>query len=653
MATVAVNGGSSFSMTYCFNPNCPKPHSPGEGKFCIRCGHKLLLGDRYRLYRVIGKGELGRTFLAKDEGKLSQPACTIKQFVPPIKPTTYSQAAATLFEKQSLNLEKLGSKPHIPEVLAYFHQNKQHFLVHKFIEGQNLAEELAQKGTFTEAQIRELLTNLLPVLVVIHSRRIIHRDIKPENIIRASLTQELFLVDFGNVDIIALDKGHIAPEQTQGKNTFASDIYGLGSTCIELVTNLKPEQWRGKTSLLGDWLAPLGTKLTSILKRTIEPDLKRRYTSAREVLQDLHSLPAAPRLVATPASPVAVASVATPTSPVAAASAAKPASPVAAASVATPAPLPPPTVSVPKDPLAQTWQCIHTIEVPEVFAGIKTVAIAPKGNLIASFSDDRTFKTWDSQTFKEVTFFVGHNDAIRQAIFTPDGEYLLTASSDKTIRQWNVETGRTERVFSGHAQDITSLAFNPTRKVLASGSLDRQVKLWDWKTGKETRTLSNHTNYIRALAFSSNGQILASGSDDRTCKFWEITTGEQIGSLLATNWIQSLAFSPDGALIAGGTVDNQILVWDVANIKPLFTLSGHEGIIAGIESVTFSPNGQILASAGAEDKTIKLWHVKTQTLLTTLSGHKAGVSSIVFSPDGTMLVSGGYDKSIKVWRTVS
>jgi serine/threonine protein kinase len=595
-------------MSYCFNPNCPKPHSPGLGKFCLRCGHKLLLGDRYRFYRVIGKGALGRTFLAKDEGKLSQPTCIVKQFLPPIQSTKYSQAAANLFEKQALRLEEIGNRPHIPEVLAYFTQDRQQFLAAKFIEGQNLAEELTQTGSFSESQIREVLTKILPVLVVIHSRQIVHRDIKPENLIRSSLDRELFLVDFGNVDLIASSQGHIAPEQTQGKTTFASDIYSLGSSCMELFTTIKPEQWRGKTTLFGKWLEALSPYLANILKRMLEPDLKQRYTSAREVLRDLHSPP-----------------------------------------VTIIAPLAKPQSTSDKDPLQQTWSCIHTIKVPEVFAGVKTVAINLQGNLIASYSDDRTLKTWDSETFREVSVFIGHNDLIRHAIFTPDGEYILSASNDKTIRQWNVETGRTERVFAGHTQAVTCIALNLTRNILASGGLDRLIKLWDWQTGKETRTLSNHTNYIRALAFSPDNQVLASGSDDRTCKFWEIGTGEQIGNLVATNWLQSLAFSPDGALIAGGTVDNRILVWDVATTKLLFTLSGHQGIITGIEAVAFSPNGQILASAGAEDKTIKLWHLKTQTLLTTLSGHKGGVSSIAFSSEGKMLVSGSYDKSIKIW----
>lgn len=597
-------------MSYCFNPSCPKPHSPGVGKFCLRCGHKLLLGDRYRMHRVIGKGAFGRTFFAKDEGRLSQPACAVKQFIAPSQPTKYTQAAANWFEKQALKLEEVGDRPHIPEVLAYFNQGEQQYLVTKFIEGQNLDRELFERGAFSEAKIRELLANMLPVLLVIHSRGIVHRDIKPENFIRASANQELFLVDFGNADLIASDRGHIAPEQTKGKTTFASDIYGLGSSCIELATNIKPEQWRGRPRLLDEFLEPLTSDLAALLKAMVEADLNQRYASARFILRDLHSPPAKLLVPLTSSSP-----------------------------------------SSEKDPLQQAWECDRTIRVPEVFAGVKTVAVNPQGNIIASCSEDHIVKTWDSQSFRELQAFIGHNALIRQAIFTPDGKYLLTASSDRAIRQWDVETARTERIFTGHSQEVSCIAFSAARNLLASGSLDRQIKLWDWQTGQETRTLSNHTNYIRALAFSPDDRLLASCSDDRTCKLWEIGTGEQIGNFIASQWLQSLAFSPDGSLIAGGTVSNQILVWDVPNAKLSFTLSGHQGIIAGIESLAFSPDGQILASAGAEDKTIKLWHVKTQSLIATLSGHTAGVSAIAFSPDGKMLVSGSYDKSIKVWRS--
>ncbi|GAC1472110.1 MAG: hypothetical protein NVS2B14_18620 [Chamaesiphon sp.] len=64
-------------------------------------------------------------------------------------------------------------------------------MVQQFIDGQNLAQELAEVGAFNETQIQQLLNDLLPILQFIHSRQVIHRDIKPENIIRRRSDRQL------------------------------------------------------------------------------------------------------------------------------------------------------------------------------------------------------------------------------------------------------------------------------------------------------------------------------------------------------------------------------------------------------------------------------------------------------------------------------
>ena len=69
-----------------------------NAKFCAKCGTRLLIQDRYRAYKVIGQGGFGKTFLAQDEGKPSQPKCVIKQF-------TYTgvgmQKASELFKQEA------------------------------------------------------------------------------------------------------------------------------------------------------------------------------------------------------------------------------------------------------------------------------------------------------------------------------------------------------------------------------------------------------------------------------------------------------------------------------------------------------------------------------------------------------------------------
>jgi WD40 repeat protein len=75
------------------------------------------------------------------------------------------------------------------------------------------------------------------------------------------------------------------------------------------------------------------------------------------------------------------------------------------------------------------------------------------------------------------------------------------------------------------------------------------------------------------------------------------------------------------------------------------TLEGHSGVV---QSVAFSPDGQLLASA-SYDQTIKLWNPATGALMHTLEGHSHWVESITFSPDGQLLASGSADQTIKLW----
>ncbi len=93
-------------------------------------------------------------------------------------------------------------------------------------------------------------------------------------------------------------------------------------------------------------------------------------------------------------------------------------------------------------------------------------------------------------------------------------------------------------------------------------------------------------------------------------------------------------------------LDSSIDLWDVGTGRHLHTLIG--GVFA-VRSLSFSPDGQTLASGGI-DNTIRLWNVNTGQLQTTLTGHADWVNSVSFSPDGQTLASGSGDKTIRLWK---
>lgn len=289
-------------MSYCLNPQCQKPQNPPKNRFCQNCGAKLTLKERYIAMKLIGQGGFGRTFLAFDLDIPSQPPCVIKQFLPDILNPSEIDKAKQLFEQEAQQLDKLGEHPQIPKLLAHVEQENHLYLIQEFIDGQNLATELAQNGSFSETEIKQILESLLPVLEFIHKHNVIHRDIKPENIIRRKSDSQLVLVDFGAAKLatktllaktgtIIGTPGYTAPEQALGKPTFASDIYSLGVTCLHLLTQIDTLELFDPNE--NDWVwqdyltTPVSLQLQHILNKMVVMALKKRYQYPQEILKDL------------------------------------------------------------------------------------------------------------------------------------------------------------------------------------------------------------------------------------------------------------------------------------------------------------------------------------------------------------------------------
>lgn len=307
-------------MSYCLNRRCPQPQNPADGKFCIHCGTPLRLRDRYRLLQPLGNGGFGRTFWAIDEDLPSRPDCVVKQLHACDRHTPLGAKMLELFHREAEQLDRLGEHPQIPALLAYFEQDGEFYLVQERIDGDTLARELQQTGTFSEAQLRQLLQQLLPVLQYIHDRHVIHRDIKPANLMRRRSSGEIVLIDFGAIKAVSDTRlgatgttigsaEFMAPEQHRGQAFPASDLYSLGATCVHLLTGMSPLElydlargcWKWRPYLpLSRQISP---QFADLLDKLLEAPLNRRFRRASEVLKALEP-PAVPlRSPTTPSQP--------------------------------------------------------------------------------------------------------------------------------------------------------------------------------------------------------------------------------------------------------------------------------------------------------------------------------------------------------------
>ncbi len=285
----------------------------------------------------------------------------------------------------------------------------------------------------------------------------------------------------------------------------------------------------------------------------------------------------------------------------------------------------------------------HINTIPGHLSNITSVVFSPDGETLAS-SSDTTVRLWDVGTAAFKSTLVGHTGAVFSAVFSLDGKMVASGSVDHTIRLWDVTTGKQKDVFPGHTDFVNSVIFSPNGNILASGSADNTVSIWDVVTGALKTTLTGHTDRVLSLSFSPNGSMLASGSADTTIRLWDITTGKQKAVLTGhTRDVNSVAFSPDGATLASGSDDETARLWDVATGKQMESFKGS----IWVESVAFSSDGRTLA-VGSWSR-IDLWNVFLLTHIATIKGHRQVVNSVMFSPNGQILASGALDGVVYLW----
>jgi serine/threonine-protein kinase len=319
----------------CTRPSCNRPQNffsdlddetqirVVSQRYCTNCGMPLFLADRYIPLRLLGKGGFGAAFYALDRYTPKMRHCVVKQFQPSGNFTSQELALAqSLFEREAEVLEELGDKnPQIPDLYAFFtpivpsrdrtQQERYFYLAQEFIDGKDLETELAEKGTLSETEVREILSEVLKILDFVHAHDSIHRDIKPSNIMR-DRRGVIYLLDFGAVKQVSkanlnpsgkstgiYSMGFAPPEQMTGGQVYPStDLYALAATCINCLTGKPAEALYDAFNHRWEWHvdAPqTSDRLKTILDRMLLATPSERFQSAQEVLQALNPPTVAPK----------------------------------------------------------------------------------------------------------------------------------------------------------------------------------------------------------------------------------------------------------------------------------------------------------------------------------------------------------------------
>lgn len=246
-----------------------------------------VIGGRYRIVRLIGRGGTADVYEARDERSGGPVAIKVVRSNDP-------EFARRLVE-EARALESLDG-PGLVRLLDTGMVGDLAFLVMDYVDGASIAQSL-KDGPLGAPATASMAASVARTLSYVHGRGVVHRDVKPSNILR-STSGEVWLADFG---IAKFDDAstitapgttigtviYMAPEQLDGKRVGPSaDIWSLGIVILECLTGRRvfegspseivAKRLTGPVILPADLPAPWAVLLGGML----DPRPERRLSGA-------------------------------------------------------------------------------------------------------------------------------------------------------------------------------------------------------------------------------------------------------------------------------------------------------------------------------------------------------------------------------------
>ena len=278
-----------------------------------------IVDKRYCIIKPISSNILGQTYLAGDTHRPGSPQCLVRKIQLNNFQPENREIILSLFQQKVEKIDSLSKHDQLPNLLAYFHEENNIYLVEDYILGLSIAEELAIGKPLLETEVVNILEEVLEILVFIHNQGEIHGQITPSNLIRRAYDQKFVLIRLGLEreikTILELEKQssqsnnsnsnnnsdsslYISSEQSQGNLHPNIDIYALGMIALRALTGLSPQdllqqqQHHKNSGLVMPWhhLLVCSPVLADIINKMVNSQVRQGYHSASEILAELKKL---------------------------------------------------------------------------------------------------------------------------------------------------------------------------------------------------------------------------------------------------------------------------------------------------------------------------------------------------------------------------
>jgi WD40 repeat protein len=251
--------------------------------------------------------------------------------------------------------------------------------------------------------------------------------------------------------------------------------------------------------------------------------------------------------------------------------------------------------------------------------------------------DDRTYM-YDVNTLEPVWQI---NDSMSSITFSPDGKYIVSAG--RRLRFFDAASGELiNSPYEGNAQLLSAYFPDGTTLLIGRSWIfseeDTLTEIGEWDDEKQNlNIIIEHEGYLNTIALSPDGKHLATsfallpGIESGLRIFlWDLATKSKHCDLPGEDAI----FSPVGNILATTDTDGKITLFDTSSCQPLKTI--HE--VDYISSLSFSPDGQMLAYSGIPFGVLWIRNVATGELLYQQEGLRESITYLDFSPDGKYLL---------------
>src|SRR5438270_3730908 len=252
-----------------------------------------IVGDRYRIVSLIGRGGMGEIYRA-DDLKLAQ--------IVALKVVSHREHAALLYEE--VRIGRQISHPNVCRVYDIGEENGDLFITMEFVDGEDLASLLRRVGRLSPEKALAVCRDICAGVAAAHEKGVIHRDLKPANVMidgrgRARVTDFGLAVAGDRATDSAGTPAYMAPEQLAGESaSVRSDIYALGLVLYEVFTGRRTFESTSSHDLLmrqraADFTRPslvareVPSAVERVIVRCLDPSPESRPSSVEEIMREL------------------------------------------------------------------------------------------------------------------------------------------------------------------------------------------------------------------------------------------------------------------------------------------------------------------------------------------------------------------------------